>query len=336
MARELGNGPKKNNDRLSRRITRLANQSKIAKPLKFTNPDPMQAIIEVPADLKKVKIRKATDPDDLSGNLLLVTSFNRKLYDKTGYLLLDSYRRFYGDDPSVSMLVCHEDMKFKSAGILSYDLNSSEFLETWTKHNLKNIPVDLGGTGTKENNPKLFKSKFNLQMSRWFRKIASLEYALKTYSKEYRGICWIDCDCTFQNYLPVSKFFGTLQNKHVGYHHGLRRALCKTGVETGLVIFKGPEGYEVLKDWIDLFETGSFTKYSRWDDGFVFKELIDREYRDSFKKNLLMDLGRTSTVSSVMNESVFKDYILHNKGVHYKHIVKDDLKKITGTHGLLD
>ena len=323
--------------RVTQRVVGIASHPKIIpRSLPAVPPDALTRVIS--PDLPPVQLKEAILPEDRSGQLLLVTSFNEKLYLKTGCKLLESFAEFYRDDAKVTMLVCHEGFKFVNHNprVITYNLDSSEFLKSWSRRNAPNIPIDLGGTATKTSNPRLFANKFNLQMSRWFRKIASLEYAYRKFRTNYRGICWIDCDCMFRQHLSASLFFGTLGDKSVGYHQGLRRRMCQTGVETGLVIFKGNAGYQVLYDWINLFESGKFIGYSRWDDGFVFKELIDREYRKSDKKHRLLDFGRTSTVSCVMNESVFSKFVLHRKGIHYKDIIKEDLARIPGTRQLLE
>src|SRR3989338_7463379 len=197
-------------------------------------PDALTSIIQIGSSISPVKLKESSLPEDRTGQLLFVTSFNEKLYHKTGSQLLASFAEYYRDDSLVTMLVCHEGFKFVNHNprVITYNLDSSEFLKEWSRRNAGNIPIEFGCTGTKKSNPRLFANKFNIQMSRWFRKIASLEYAYRKLREKYRGICWIDCDCTFQQHLSSSLLFGTLGKKSVGYHLGLRRQLCQTGVET--------------------------------------------------------------------------------------------------------
>ena len=60
-----------------------------------------------------------------------------------------------------------------------------------------------------------------------------------------------------------------------------------------------------------------FKKYSRWDDGYVFKMLVD-EIQGSIKTN---DLGKKSGKLKVMLDSPVRTYVLHDKGINLKNNV---------------
>ena len=87
--------------------------------------------------------------------------------------------------------------------ILQYNLDESVFLAEWVKKYAGLIPVELqiGGKATPESCPKAY-SRWNYRAALWFRKIASLQYALTHHSSRYKRIVWIDSDCVWTKGLP--------------------------------------------------------------------------------------------------------------------------------------
>lgn len=263
----------------------------------------------------------------MSGDVLYVTSFNKDMYDMSGGKLLDTFVKF---NKKSYMLVCYEGMKLenKNHQIVSYNLANSQFLNNWLKENEKDIPTEYGGKATPENNKDLFNNYFNKAASKWFRKVVSIDYAVKTYGHLFNYVVWVDADCYAIKTIPkqmVDLAFGT---NHVIYHLSSKRRRNKQGIESGIIGFKKGLGYKFMDIVSQKFKSGEFRKYSRWDDGWVFREVVDEETvnnkkRDEKDKIKMLDVvGHVPDNQIVRSEVIpygpFKPYLIHEKGKHNK------------------
>lgn len=248
--------------------------------------------------------------------ILFVTSFASDMYHSTGKNLIDS---FLITHQTSDLLVCHENINNifnnnNTNNLIYYALETDPFLNGWLKDNLDIIPEDLGGRATPSSYPKIYQDDhigyMNYRASRFFRKIASLHYALKTYRDHYDWIVWIDSDCQFNQVIPTTTF-DTLQDFF--YFMGNKRLKSpKKGVETGLVGFHKDRGYQVLQEWIDKFTTQTYRNYQRWDDGWVFLMLLKER---NFKNG--KDLGKQNdSIDPINAPQPFYRYISHHKGHH--------------------
>lgn len=244
-------------------------------------------------------------------SILYVTSFAEDMYNSTGHRLIDTFNetKQLGD-----LLVCYENFEFKSEvrNIISYPLHKNEYLNNWLKKYDDQIPIEYGGKATKSNNLKLYQNINNYKASRWFRKVASLNYALEVYGNKYDWIIWVDSDCYFLKQIPLS-FYNDLSGSYF-YYLGLRKNHKKYGVETGFVGFRNLMGYKMLQKWIDAFD-GKFLSYIRWDDGWVFKEVLkENRWKDG------CDLGLPAKQSHLMDDenTLLYEYFRHDKGIHRK------------------
>ena len=135
------------------------------------------------------------------------------------------------------------------------------------------------------------------------------------YSSKYQYIIWVDCDCYFTNTLDRQLWIKTFEDYAIIYHHGKAREKKDSGFETGLLGFQLETGGKKLFNRIvDCYETKTYRKYSRWDDGYIIKRII-------FDNRQIPTLNLTpeSKVSNVLSkDSPFSDYIQHDKGKHYK------------------
>jgi hypothetical protein len=248
--------------------------------------------------------------------ILYVTSFAEDMYNASGKTLINSFIKYKqkGD-----LLVCYENFDFldyTNSNIISYDIAKSEYLINWLEKFKDYIPDYLGGTATEKENPNVF-DPANRRASRWFRKIAALEYAHRTYSEQYTSIIWIDADCEFIGRLSLKYLNRVFNNNAVFYYLGKLRKKQNKGVESGFIGFtkygnfkEGYSGYDFLKIIFDIFESGKFLKYERWDDGFIFKMGIFENLK--FKT---IDIAVNNT-TNVMNYGIFTAFIRHNKGFH--------------------
>lgn len=254
-------------------------------------------------------------------NILLVTSLNNKIYKLSGIRLLYTYLKY---NINCDMLITYEGnndflntISKKLSKIKLYDLNNDDYLNDWLKENEDIIPTFYGGKYkpyqlNNENDIKLL-NKFNQKSSLWFRKIASLNYALNNLSDKYEYIIWIDADTFFIQHLPNDYIIKYFNNTYCFYHMGLYRAirtLCS--VESGFIGFKKGDGYKLLKEIIDEYKNKEFMKYERWDDGHVIGQVIINSIIKSYDV-----INPTLKTLHPMDEGPFKNYIKHLKGTHH-------------------
>lgn len=268
----------------------------------------------------------------LSNQVLFVTSFAKDMWESSGKKLLKTFKKY---QPNHQLLVCYEKFDFQDDDprILKHNLDQNPFLREWLSNNSDVIPVYLGGKATPENNPDLFKSYWNRVASRWFRKVVSMKYARDHYSTQFQSIFWVDSDCYFQKTLEDSTFKKVFGSSNVIYHLGPKRRMANLGVESGLIGFQGSGGYQFLDLVAHKFRSGLFRKYHKWDDGFVFRKVIEEILSLNLKlpknkqiicSDLVKDLNpKKQERSQVITYGPFKDFLIHEKGKHKKSKVLD-------------
>jgi hypothetical protein len=246
--------------------------------------------------------------EDNNYKVLYVTSFANDMYNASGKQLIDS---FLNKNIEGNLLVCYENFDFKHSDprILTYPLHTSKYLHTWLRKNRNIIPVSLGGISR---DIRIIDHVWNRKASRWFRKVAALEYSLNMYRNQYDAIVWLDSDCTILNTIS-SNFIKTLFSTDYGvfYHLGSNRAKNGMGVESSIIGFsKLNDGYDFLYNIILCYSSGKFRELHRWDDGWVFRYLIEQ------KKFKCKDLVTKPYKNYVIEYGAFRGYITHNKGLH--------------------
>lgn len=246
-------------------------------------------------------------------SVLYVTSFSKDLYKTSGERMVRSF--LINGKMTENLLICYENMEYENTAknILTYNLNDSAYLNKWLSDNKDIIPDYLGGIATKTANPDIFNETHKRKASRFFRKVAALEYALNTYTNDYDHIMWIDCDCVFRRHLPTDYVLKHFGNNGFIYHQGISREKMDACFETGIMGFKKSQrGYEFLQRVIDYFANGSFKKHRRWDDGYIFK-MVTRQSTDISSKDLAPKCNQNNVIKFA---SPFRDYIIHDKGLH--------------------
>jgi hypothetical protein len=271
------------------------------------------------------QVRNGIKHDKMDNNVLYVTSFNKEMYKMSGRFLIDTFKKF---NPKNYMIVYYEGMVLKqqSPQIIPYDLANANFLHEWIAKNARDIPLEYGGTATKQTNPKLFKNYFNKAASLWFRKIVSIESAIKTFGDFFNYVVWIDADCYVKSHLPPHTMNNIFTHYDVIYHLGKIRQHQKLGIESGIIGFKKGKGYNFMNKVANKFRSGAFKKYSRWDDGWVFKEVVKEETEQNLKRQsteivkLLDVVGRVAahkyTRCEVIPHGPFSNFFVHDKGKH--------------------
>lgn len=255
--------------------------------------------------------------------ILFVTSFSKDLYEISAKNMLRSY--VYTRN-NFNFLVCYENFGGNAHfinyyrhcnNIVFYDLTNNLFLKNWLKKYSHYIPEYLGGKLNKENEPlysKIMDSKWNRKTSRWFRKIASLNYALDTYGYKYNYIIWIDCDTVFRKYIEPSIIIDVMNEYGMFYYFGKTRKKVDAGYETGLVGFnKRYNGFRLLKQWIDFYND-LFLSYKRWDDGYILRVINENNQKSNSIKT--RDLATANLEDVINTDKLFSKYIRHNKGIH--------------------
>lgn len=264
-------------------------------------------------------------------NILYVTSFNKDLYNLTGKKMVDT---FFHHNKNTDLLVCYEEFDYQDHSdnqhLLRSDLGKSDFLNKWLNDNASIIPIKYGGKATKTNaNKDIIFTTWNARASKWFRKIASLEVAIRDYNQQYQAIIWVDCDSLILRPIPdtlIKSIFldgKTEINEMVDlfYHYGEMRPKKKAAYETGIIGFRSGTGYKVLQKVFECYTSGAFRQLKRWDDGFVFQHVIELCQKLKYAKTVdVIDARHIKyeggKARDAINKGVFVDYIEHRKGVH--------------------
>jgi hypothetical protein len=264
--------------------------------------------------------------------ILYVTTFNLKIWNASAKAMTES---FFKSGTEGDLLLCHEGFKFdpkspkhitsrkvreKEQGrIRVYDLDKDSYLQNWLKENADVIPPEMGGTANKKKKPQAY-LPWNFRAAGWFRKIATLNYALKTYGNEYDAIIFLDADSTITKKMTtslISKVFGKYS---FFYHWGRERPKKGLGVESGFIGFKMDKvGKHALEEWIGKYKDGIFRRYMMWDDGGMFGNVVLelKERENIVGHDLVTDYKENGkSQSHVIERGMLAEYFVHNKGLH--------------------
>lgn len=259
--------------------------------------------------------------------ILYVSTFNKKIFIASGRKMLDS---FFTTQKNGDILCCYEEINpernikyINNKRFKHYDLGTSKFLNGWLEENKDYIPVEYGGLATKEKKPQAF-LKWNFRAAGWFRKIASLAYA-QNFVKNYDALIFVDSDSKFLKNITV--FDEVFQDCDYFYHWGDERKKKDLGVESGFIGFKNTEkGLYTLNYWIDKFRDKQFRRYMRWDDGGMFSNVL-HELNFQYGKDLVVDYkDKGKSQSHVIERGIFAEYIIHDKGLHQKLGLTNEVK----------
>lgn len=257
--------------------------------------------------------------------ILLVSSFNERIYKLSGIRLIQS---FIEHNISTDFLITTEgeysfdklnEISQKYSTIKLFNMNHYDYLNNWLEENKDIIPVKYNGLFENNNhiddniNIKLL-NNFNQKASLWFRKIASLKYALDNFKNEYDYIIWIDADTAFLKPLSNDYIIEQFNSTNCFYHLGLERAkktLCS--IESGFIGFKKKHGYKLIQMIVNEYCDKKFIKYLRWDDGHIMGQVIINSNIKSFD----VAIYNTNRCMHPMNHGPFNKYIIHFKGSHH-------------------
>lgn len=257
-----------------------------------------------------------------------MTSFNKALYHTTGKKLIQTFMAKKIDNKFLITYEDEIDNKIpKKDNFILYNLDKNTFLKDWLNRFNHIIPQEYGGIAKKcschiitnvdkwnGHNYGCPHSEWNRRASKWFRKIVALKVAL-SYNPE--KILFLDSDVYFIKHLPDRIVNSIFREDGFIYHYGKYRQRIKTGIESGVIGFsREGGGFDFLNKVIVCFESGRFLNYPRWDDGYVFKMMLDETPKNKLGRHDLVLRERRS--SHVVNLGLFRHYLVHNKGWHTK------------------
>jgi hypothetical protein len=264
---------------------------------------------------------------------LFVTSFNERIFKLSGLRLLSTFVEY---NINAHLLICYEDehntnyldniINLNNSKFIFYNLSNNYYLNNFLDENKDVIIKKHGGLKS-----EVYDNEWNNGFSLWFRKIASLKYALDTYNlAEY--LIWIDADCFFIKTLNMETIVECFENTYCFYHLGeWRYNNNNKSIESGFIGFKKEKGYELLYDIINEYKNKKYLKYERWDDGHIMGQII---LNSTIKSIDLASNVPKRTTWNVIDKCLFKRYIVHNKGCHHS-LKKENMYKISDSNKLM-
>jgi hypothetical protein len=248
------------------------------------------------------------------------------MYNVTGRRLVDSFLRTRTEG---RLLICHEGFNgkppFTNRKLLSFDVRNSGLLASWLAANRDIIPKRFGGSAGLCDCPEPLDPFgnhrqrchgfwFNQNAARWFRKIASLEYAV---TLPVVAIVWLDADCVFKTRLSGREVERWFSGHDVFYHRSPRRDVIESGV---LGVRNTPGGRLFVCDTVEHYRSGAFREDLRWDDGFQFQRTLERQPRISAIDLATGATGKTR-YGHVVPFSPAGRFLFHNKGIHARTVL---------------
>jgi hypothetical protein len=263
-------------------------------------------------------------------NILFITTFNKDMYEKSGINLIKSFLL----NTDMSLLVCFEGFDFIKHSkqdniyderLIIYDILNDKYLKLWSKNNIDVIPVIFGGNAP-ENHPIFIEDKNKGQYwsryrtAGYFRKIASLNYALTNFSEKFDIMCVIDSDCIIKTKFNSSDIKNAFTNgESMCFYWGKYRKKINRGPETGFTAYcRKNNGYLFAELICKSFITQDFRRFEYWDDGYVIGQLIN-ENINKFKFNDLVGFTKDKTTRVMENpNNIFFKFLHHYKNTHSK------------------
>lgn len=257
----------------------------------------------------------------MAAKILYVTSFSPDLYEASGKAMVES---FLHHRPEGRLLVATEGgLHTTLAGnavLETYNLEESTFLQGWLRRNADIIPVHLGGQAgpcgcpngrdprSRTHRPRCTGQWFNRNASRWFRKIASLDQALRV-SGQASAIIWLDADTCIRQPIPAAAALEWFQGTSCFYLKSARRKVLESGI-IGFHLER--HGRHLLELTIERYRSGIFRQHDRWDDAYQFQVTMQ-----STPRIPKVDLAqRSSGHADVVPHSPLAPYFHHHKGRH--------------------
>ena len=271
-------------------------------------------------------------------DILWVTSCTPEIYEASTWKLFKSFfdtksdgEFFLSTEGAQDYII--KDCMYNEWPVGGMNLALDDFLNNWLNQNLDIIPKTLGGLASPCDCPDPYAKKasghktkdcphtwFNRNMSRWFRKIATLNYIMCSGAlASFDYMIWIDSDCKFSQkvtYDFINKLFNSGTADFV-YLKGPMRQVAETGF-IGFNVQENKHGITALKKVIECYTSGTFRKLYRWDDSYVIQKMIINLVNELSGHFSLKDIATNTSgdFSDVFPESKIGEHIAHYKGRH--------------------
>lgn len=255
--------------------------------------------------------------------IIYFTTCNQKLYDVSCKALINSF--ILTCETHDKLYVFHENVNIDvtCSKVIYVNVANCKFYNDWFTKFKDHIPQKFGGNvNTIEDSRMMYGHavKWNQKACLWFWKIVSMHNILEYITSEVSHFVFLDADTFFQSAL-TSEFFEKLLpiDCSVGYHLGKFRRNIEhrrcAGVESGILVFRNStDSFQFINDLIEIFTSGSFLNYVRWDDGYILRMLIEQEKHE----NYCYDFVSKSNIKNVISEGPFKGKIIHEIGKHFR------------------
>jgi hypothetical protein len=209
-----------------------------------------------------------------------------------------------------------------------YDLDRSDFLKEWLRREADHIPAALGGRlaeplckcpgGPFQPHYRHHRLPcpgywFCKNASRWFRKVAAIQYAGAAYQlgsarAAYDFLLWVDSDCLVKRRVTERVFKDWLGPRAAVFYCKATRSALEAGV-VGYHFARGAT--RVLGTMVERYMNGAYRRDRRWDDCYQLQRAMD------LTRVASRDLAtRVGDNSAVIPFSLIGPYIDHNKGRH--------------------
>lgn len=264
-------------------------------------------------------------------SILFCTSFNKELYDASGKDLLESFTKHQKEGEIFCGIEGGEFIKGER--ILNSDLDKIIFLQSWLYANKDIIPKYLGGeakpcdcTSTpfkripRESHKKgCHFSWFNRNVSRWFRKIATIYSAYNFNNSipkgsDFKYLIWIDSDCFFKDNISVEKLKKIFTDTFSLFYMKGKRQIPETGFFGLDLGKKGARNF--LYQYFNYYQTKRYRQYHRWDDSNILYMILKENTAAKCIAKDIVPKVPLGLYSDVIEHSILSSYIGHNKGLH--------------------
>ena len=245
--------------------------------------------------------------------MVIISTFNEQMYHSTGKGMLASVGKFIPD----ARQVVYEEFDTVELDIDTVKVTELKKFTTVFNENRDVITKQFGGDAVDVAGDK----SWNIRWFGWFRKVLMNHHAIcEVGYDDY--VIFVDSDMRFVKTFDEQFIKTATQGKAVSYFRGKRAA-----IDSGFVVVNGrdPNAVKFYDKFMNTFLTKEFRKLKRWDDGYVLTKNVQNcpsEWTHDFAagKHPIIHKNTTGYITGgqVMPQSAWRDYIEHDKGIHWK------------------
>ena len=249
--------------------------------------------------------------------MVVITTFNEEMYHATGKGMLESVSQML---PTAKQIV-YDELKTIKLDAQTVKVCELDTFKQVFKENKDVITEQFGGYADKTVGNNATNRSWNIRWFGWFRKVVMNHHAIcETGYDDY--VIFADSDIRFIKPFDESFLKEVTQGKAVSYFKGSRPA-----IDSGFVVVNGkdPNSKLFYEKFMNMFLTKEYKKLQRWDDGYVMTKIVKKtpdEWTHDFAKGKQQLIYKNTTGyitgGQVIPTTVWKDYIEHDKGIHWK------------------